>query len=423
MHAQEPGRRGWRLRPLDAFCKRSLSLFILALALQSIIVLSAMPGKAQVEPDGSPGQARTCLPRCTTIVVNSVANTLVSSVYTTTYSIDINPITKTILIGELSGALAEYLSVQANQGSPPIIISPMTYSWNVGGVPIPEDGASSGDVFLPLVLTTTVLPVEAGIHTQTLGRHITATRVAEARTTTEADRAPRPFTLRYRFPAVVPAGVITETYFIAPGSGAITQTVMTGQLLTGTGVYRRVMGSNQTSCSTTDQGFSCTVPDLSSINTAITATIEAGGPGQLVRGLSVSGGGERLPLVLTTTVQPPPFIPVIIDIKPGGEPNSINPKSRGNIPVAIFSTPDFRVEELDVRTLAFGPTGTEASPAFCKPRDKPKDLNRDGLPDLVCHFDTQTTGFEVGDRVGRLTGRTLSGEPIFGQDSVRIVPP
>jgi hypothetical protein len=405
MYTQRPRHPGWRLWPFDTSYKRSLVLFILGLALQVIIVLSAMPGKAQVEPSRSPVLSRSCFPHCTTIMVDSFANTIVSGVYTSTYSIDINPITKTIVIGELSGADAEYLSVQVNQGSPPSI-HPMTDVWN------------ADKVFLPIVLTTTVQALEAGIHTQTLGRYISATRVAEAQTTIMATADPLSFTWQYGFLAVTPVGVVTDTYFIAPGTDAITQTNVMGEILTGT--YRLVVGSDQTSCVIRGQGFSCTVPDLAAAGGAvITASVEVQEPGSLVRDVSVSGAGERLPLTLTTTLQPPPFIPVIIDIKPGGEPNSINPKSRGNIPVAILSTADFHVvDHVAVDTLTFGPTGEEASQPFCKP----EDANGDGLLDLVCHFDTLTTNFESGDRVGRLTGKTISGEPILGEDSVRIVP-
>lgn len=40
---------------------------------------------------------------------------------------------------------------------------------------------------------------------------------------------------------------------------------------------------------------------------------------------------------------------------------------------------------------------------------------------MVCHFNTQATGFLLGDTQGVLKGETLSGAPIKGMDSVRIV--
>ncbi len=50
-------------------------------------------------------------------------------------------------------------------------------------------------------------------------------------------------------------------------------------------------------------------------------------------------------------------IPVTIDIKPGSDPNSINPKSKGKIPVAILSTQDFDAPQMvDKDSLTFGPS-------------------------------------------------------------------
>lgn len=110
-----------------------------------------------------------------------------------------------------------------------------------------------------------------------------------------------------------------------------------------------------------------------------------------------------------------------IDIKPRSEINSINPRSKGTIPVAILSTADFYApDEVDRGSLMFGPTGGEESLAFCSP--SPEDVNGDGYDDLVCHFYTQMTGFGCEDTEGILKGRRLDGIPILGRDSVRIVP-
>ena len=69
----------------------------------------------------------------------------------------------------------------------------------------------------------------------------------------------------------------------------------------------------------------------------------------------------------TTTVFFSSFIiPVDIDIKPGSDPNSINTKSKGTIPVAILSGSGFDAPaEVDKDSLTFGRTGDEVSLAFC----------------------------------------------------------
>jgi hypothetical protein len=117
---------------------------------------------------------------------------------------------------------------------------------------------------------------------------------------------------------------------------------------------------------------------------------------------------------------PPPIITVAIDIKPGSFPNSINRKSDGKIPVAILSSSTFDAPaQVDPNSLTFGHTGNENSLVFCNA--SPEDVNQDGLLDLVCHFDTQTAAFQPGDTQGILKGKTTSGTPITGTDSVRIV--
>ena len=117
----------------------------------------------------------------------------------------------------------------------------------------------------------------------------------------------------------------------------------------------------------------------------------------------------------------PPVLEVGIDIKPGSDPNSINPKSRGKIPVAILSTPDFDApSKVDRDSLTFGRTGDEVSLSFCSP--SPEDVNGDGYDDLVCHFYTQSAEFKCGDEWGYLKGQTVDGVLIEGSDSVRIVP-
>jgi hypothetical protein len=112
--------------------------------------------------------------------------------------------------------------------------------------------------------------------------------------------------------------------------------------------------------------------------------------------------------------------PISIDIKPGSDPNSINPKSRGKIPVAILSTEDWdSLSRIDLNSLTFGRTGDEGSLAFCHGAE---DVNNDGLQDLVCHFYTQEAGFQCLDAMGILRGKTVEGTPIEGSDSVKIVP-
>jgi hypothetical protein len=107
---------------------------------------------------------------------------------------------------------------------------------------------------------------------------------------------------------------------------------------------------------------------------------------------------------------------VAIDIKPGGFPNSINPRSRGVIPVAILGTENFDVADVDVATLRFGPE--EAQPRH---NGHLEDVNFDGIMDLMLHFRMRDTGIQCGDIEATLTGSLLTGQPIEGTDSIGIV--
>lgn len=109
-----------------------------------------------------------------------------------------------------------------------------------------------------------------------------------------------------------------------------------------------------------------------------------------------------------------------LDIKPKSMPNSVNVKSKGNIPVAILSEGAFYApSEVDVASLTFGRIGDEVSLRGCD--SNAKDVNDDGLLDLTCYFDSTTANFMLGDTEGVLQGETVGGLMIKGTDSVRIV--
>lgn len=117
----------------------------------------------------------------------------------------------------------------------------------------------------------------------------------------------------------------------------------------------------------------------------------------------------------------PPVLPVGIDIRPGTEPNSLNLRSKGQVPVAILSDASlYAPTDVVVESLRFGHDGTETSLLKCV--GPTVDVNLDGLVDLVCHFDTQLAGFQPGDIEGLLSVETIGGLKLQGRDSIRIVP-
>lgn len=130
-----------------------------------------------------------------------------------------------------------------------------------------------------------------------------------------------------------------------------------------------------------------------------------------------TGNLEDTPSRADTTTQVDAGITVAVDIKPGSFPNSINPRSKGVIPVAIVTTDTFDATTVDPLSVAFGPNGaTEAHR-----RGHLEDADGDGDLDLVLHFRTQETGIQCGDTSTSLTGQTFDEQQIEGSDSITTV--
>ena len=125
--------------------------------------------------------------------------------------------------------------------------------------------------------------------------------------------------------------------------------------------------------------------------------------------------GQDFSMGFDTTIPPVP-IPVAIDIKPGSDPNSVNPRSNGVIPVAVLGSTDFDAMQVDFSTVTFGPDG--ASP---KHDGHVEDVNDDGFMDMTFHFKTQETGIVCGDTDAALNGETFDGTAITGADRVNTV--
>lgn len=108
---------------------------------------------------------------------------------------------------------------------------------------------------------------------------------------------------------------------------------------------------------------------------------------------------------------------VAIDIHPGSFPNSINPRSRGVIPVAILTVDTFDATQVDPLSVKFGVGGAMETHR----RGHIEDANGDGRMDLVLHFATQESRIQCGDTSASLTGSTFVGQAILGSDSIKTV--
>lgn len=98
----------------------------------------------------------------------------------------------------------------------------------------------------------------------------------------------------------------------------------------------------------------------------------------------------------------------------------INPKARGILPVAILSQEGFDPTNLVQNSLRFGATGEEDSLVRC--RELHRDLNRDGVADLLCFFSMKKAGFDWHSESGILTGSLEDGTGITSQAPLKMVP-
>lgn len=109
---------------------------------------------------------------------------------------------------------------------------------------------------------------------------------------------------------------------------------------------------------------------------------------------------------------------VAIDIRPLSRRNVINPRSRGTIWVALLSDTESPFDpslDVDIPTVEFGPAGATVT------RYKAKDINRDGLDDLLLRFNIGETGIACGDSDATLTGETFDSLEIVGTDDIRTI--
>jgi hypothetical protein len=160
--------------------------------------------------------------------------------------------------------------------------------------------------------------------------------------------------------------------------------------------------------------------DLTAQTGVLTGTLSSGDP---ISNVFYQGGSvectcpDEPPCTGTITLAPPA---AELDIRPGSDTNPINPKSEGVVRVAILGSECFDVADVDVTTLAFGPSG--AAPVDSEGGHQ-QDVNGDGFTDLVSHYRTQDTGIAFGDTEACVTGETFDGTPWGLCDFVNTMPP
>lgn len=108
-----------------------------------------------------------------------------------------------------------------------------------------------------------------------------------------------------------------------------------------------------------------------------------------------------------------------VDIMPGGNPNMINLRAQGTLPVAILGSAEFNVATVDPATVTLAGAGVVMRKNG--PMASMDDVNGDGSVDLVVHVARKDLKLQAGDTEAVLEGKTYDGLAIRGTDSVVVI--
>ncbi len=160
------------------------------------------------------------------------------------------------------------------------------------------------------------------------------------------------------------------------------------------------------------------------------ANLQYAGGGVGATGVARDEGKTATSTLLTKTEADKVAKLVTIDVRPNDTANIVNLGPNSNVAVAILTRKDFDANTVDGKTVRFGkvdnPNDIPPDQLASDPvGGKIEDADKDGLLDLVLHFDTgnNETKLTTADTRACLTGKTLGGQKIFGCDDVTVVNP
>jgi len=141
--------------------------------------------------------------------------------------------------------------------------------------------------------------------------------------------------------------------------------------------------------------------------------LESVRPVAALDGTSVSDGLLHLPTAIAGLSTAPPAIEVDVDVLPSDSANVVFPNKTGELPVAVLSSAEFDVTQIDPVTLRFGPA--EGAPVGAAEVIEVDDLH--GV-DMKLLFRVEESGIACEDTEVTLSGETYAGEQVTGTDTI-----
>jgi len=115
------------------------------------------------------------------------------------------------------------------------------------------------------------------------------------------------------------------------------------------------------------------------------------------------------------------ILQVRIDVRPGNDVDPIKIGSRGVLPIAILSSASFDALTIDPSTILVAGAGVAVRGNGRHYLTVERDVDGDGLVDLVVHVETAGVEVEANSAKIVLTGQTYDDVAIFGRDFVTTV--